>query len=816
MLRYLLAIFFLSIASAVSAQGLKIYGRITTSKLEPIAFVSVQLKELRTGTVTKEDGTFELYVEGGQYNLVVSMIGYKTRQLGIVVEKDYQQNIILEEDDSHLEEVIVKAKVRDRAEEVVRSVIQNKEKIQATAGAYSAKVYIKAVQQDSLTRKNKNQKNSNVLTGDEDLNGMAMTEISLKMDFESANRTKEERYGVKKIGDPSRLFYLTTTDGIFNFYDNLIKVPAISATPFLSPISYSGLIAYKFKTIKIERIGGHKIYTISVKPRQMSNATVDGEIVVMDSAFVLMETHFTFPKYHLPEYDYFQIDQQYSYVQNKSWLLSRQEFTYYSKSNRQRLSGHTVATFSDYELNKQFAKRYFGPEVSATAQSAYQKDSLFWQTVRTEPLTPKEIRFIQYRDSMYRVSHTKDYLDSVDRYINKITWKKMGFTGQSFYNREKERTWHLPPAVSLIEPFAFGGPRLRGYFFYSKIYPSRKNLSLYSSLSYGLRNNDVNGNFHLVRTYNPFNRGFYRVTAGRDFKFIFEGDAYINLIKRNNYYLNNYFGIGQGLELVNGLFLFTDIDITLRRSVSKYKTGSLIDSVFIQKPDQNRAVAFDPYNAVYGKVRLQYTPKQRYLREPKEKVILGSVWPTFYVTLRKGLPSILNSQVNFDYLELGMEQQLNLGLLGNTRYTVKTGSFINQRKLQLIDYQFQRKGDPFLYMNPDEAFQSLDSTFPLFKRFYQGHLVHELNGALLNKIPLLKKLQLREVAGAGFLLAPERNLRYAEVFTGVERVFKWPFNPLTKFKIGAYVVGSVANKFSNPIRFKVGLTTWDIERNKWH
>ena len=91
----------------------------------------------------------------------------------------------------------------------------------------------------------------------------------------------------------------------------------------------------------------------------MSNATVDGEIVVMDSAFVLMETHFTFPKYHLPEYDYFQIDQQYSYVQNKSWLLSRQEFTYYSKSNRQRLSGHTVATFSDYELNKQFAKRYF-------------------------------------------------------------------------------------------------------------------------------------------------------------------------------------------------------------------------------------------------------------------------------------------------------------------------------------------------------------------------------------------------------------------------------------------------------------------------
>jgi hypothetical protein len=756
-------------------------------------------------------------VEGGKYDLVVSMIGYKVQQLGIVVEKDYQQNIILEDDDARMEEVVVRAKVRDRAEEVVRSVIQNKEKVMNAAGSYTTKVYIKAVQQDSSTRKNKLIKQGDrEKNPDEDLLGMAMTEISLKLDYESETRVKEARYGVKKLGNPESLFYLTTTDGNFNFYNNLVKVPAISPTPFLSPISYSGLIAYKFKTLKIERIGGRKIYTISVKPRQMSNATVEGEIVVLDSAFVLLETHLKFPKYHLPEYDFFQVDQQYSFVQNKSWLLTRQEFTYYSKSNRNKLSGNTVATFSDYEFNKQFAKRYFGPEVSATAQEAYQKDSTFWETVRTEPLTTKEIRFIQYKDSMYRVTNTKEYLDSMDRFINKITWKKVGFTGQSFYNREKERTWHLPPVASMLQPFAFGGPRLHGYMFYSKIYPSRKNLSIYSSLSYGLRNNDVNGNFRLIRTYNPFNRGFYRITTGRDFRFIFEGDAYINMIRRNNYFLNNYLGLGHGLEITNGLFLYTDFDIAFRRSLSKYKTGSLIDSLFATEPDQNKIVEFDPYNAVYGKVRLQYTPKQRYLREPKEKVILGSIYPTFYVLWRKGVPDIFKSKIDFDYLEFGMEQEINLGLMGNTRYTVKTGSFINKNKLELMDYQFQRRGDPFLFMNPDEAFQSLDSTFALFQRFYQGHMVHELNGALLNKIPLLKKLQLREVAGAGFLIAPERDLRYVELFTGVERVFKWPFNPLNKFKIGAYVVGSMANQFNNPIRFKVGITTWDIERNKWH
>jgi hypothetical protein len=48
-----------------------------------------------------------------------------------------------------------------------------------------------------------------------------------------------------------------------------------------------------------------------------------------------------------------------------------------------------------------------------------------------------------------------------------------------------------------------------------------------------------------------------------------------------------------------------------------------------------------------------------------------------------------------------------------------------------------------------------------------------------------------------------------------ERVFKWPFNPLARVKLGVYLVGSVANVFNNPVQFKIGLTTWDRLRNNW-
>lgn len=812
-----LFLFLLISSSVVSAQTIKVSGKIINTRLEPLAFVTVQAKEIKSGTVTKEDGTYELMMDEGKYDLVISMIGYKSRVVTIIVVKsDLQQNIILEPDDSKdLSEVVVKGKIKDRSEEIIKNVIRNKGKIQAAAGAYSCKVYIKATQEDSMSFKKKRKPVPDSLKANADLLKMAMAEIYLKYDHETDQRVKEERLGVTKRGNADQLFYLSTTEGNFDFYNNLVKVPVVSQTPFLSPISYSGLLAYKFKMVKIESRGAHKIYTISVKPRQLSNATVEGELTIMDSAWVLLHTKFSLPKYHLPEYDFFEVEQQYEFIGDTAWMTTRQNFTYFSKSGRASSTGQTIVTYKDFELNNQFDKKYFGVEVSTTDEQAYERDISFWQQTRTEPLSDREMRFIRYKDSVYLVTHTKAYLDSLDDVTNKITWKKIFLFGQTFSNHEKERQIYITSIPSMYQPFQFGGSRIMLMSTYSKTYKSKKNISMFNQVSYGLRNHDVNGSTNFTRMYNPFNRGFYSISAGRDFQAIFSGDAWINMIKRSNIYLNNAIGIGHGLELLNGLFFYSNFDIAFRRSVSDYKTNPKVDSLFGDILTNNQAISFEAYNAVYGKLRLQYTPFQKYIREPKEKIILGSAWPTFYTTWRKGMPGVFRSKVNFDYLEFGIEQSIHLGLLGISSYTVKTGNFPNQKDLRLVDYQFQRRGDPLLFMNPNEAFQALDSTFPVFKRFYQGHFVHEFNGALLNKIPLFKKLQLREVGGAGFLIAPERNLKYVEAFAGIERVFKVPFNTLSKFKIGVYVVTSVANTFSNPVQFKVGITSWDIRRNKW-
>ncbi len=423
-MRALLFLISSTISANVFCQAHLLHGKIINSKQEPLAFASVQVKEIKLGTVTKEDGTYTLDIDEGKYDLVITLIGYKPQVITVIVSKTgTEENVIMElAESSSLSEVVIKGK--DGAEEYIRKVIRHKDAIENAAGAYSCKMYIKALQEDSIPfKKNKKSKDSDSLLQVKQanalLNQMAMAEIVIKLDDGGGKNIKEERTGITKRGNSQNLFFLSATEGDFSFYNNLVNIPSISQTPFLSPLSYSGLMAYRFKTLKTEMVNGRKQYTISVKPRQLSNTTVDGEITIEDSSWVVVHTRLSLPKYHLAEYDFFEVEQQYSLIQNTAWMITRQAFTYKAASGKRRSSGRTIVSYNDFELNKHFDKKYFGMELSSATQQAYERDSIFWQKNRTEPLTAKEIRFINYKDSIYRATHTEAYLDSMDRVINK-------------------------------------------------------------------------------------------------------------------------------------------------------------------------------------------------------------------------------------------------------------------------------------------------------------------------------------------------------------------------------------------------------------
>ncbi len=809
--KLLFTILFFTCFSVVTAQEYLVTGTVTNAKLEPLPYVSVRVKELQTGTTTDKAGIYKLQLEPGKYDLVFSMVGYKTQVITIAITKNYTQNIILQlDEESMMNAVQVTGIKKDHAEEYVRNVIRNKDVILGASQNYSCNIYIKATDENDFTQKKKVKDTVRTINPAARMN---MAEIYLKADYSYPNKIKEERTGVKIRGSKDGLFFLTTTDGDFNFYNNLVQLPALAKIPMLSPISYSGLVAYKYKTVTTRKEHGRNIYTIRVTPTKLGNALVSGEMEIMDSAWVILQTHFEMPKFHLVEYDYFSVDQKYEWVNGKAWMPVRQEFNYLTKAGKSKQSGSTIAMYSNYVVDTSFAKKHFGTEISTTTQQAYERDSAFWKTVRTEPLSEKEIKFIQYRDSVVRAHTTTAFLDSVDRYNNKVTLKKLFLDGVTKNNWRKERFMVFPTIPEFYQPIQFGGSRIFTNFYLSKRYKNKKSITLRTEMSYGLRNKDLQGTVSFWKLYNPFSRGTYYISVGRSFGQIFEGDAWINQIKRSNVYLKEGVELSHSVELANGLVLRNRFELTGRKSVAGYKTNDKVDSIAGGFLTNNKAVYFPSYNAFYNTIGLDFTPRQKYIREPKEKIILGSAWPTFSVTWRKGVKGLLNSEIDFDYLEYGISQHLKMGLAGEANYSFISGKFISRKDLRLVDYKFMRQGDPFLFSNPTKSFQALDSSFPIFNRFYEGHYLHQFHGAILNKIPLLKKLNLLEVAGGGILYAPERNLKYAEAFFGIEKILRfWR----ERYKIGGYMVGSVANQFKNPVQFKISIEKFDRRKNSWY
>jgi hypothetical protein len=798
-------------------------GKVTNTALEPLRYVSVSIKELKLNTQTDAQGNYSFTIEEGKYDIVYNSVGFKPQLITIVVRnKEVIQDIILESKTTSAEDVQIFAVKIDRWQEIMKNVIRNKDNYINASSTFSCNVYIRASQENEKTVFKKRKEPDSVPSGtpvanpNEKLSNMGLAEVVLQLDKGLPNKIKETRTGVKKRGDTDDLFYLSTTEGDFSLYHNLIKVPALTDIPMLSPVSNAGLAAYKFKTVRLRKKGGRRFYSISFKPVQAGNALIEGELEIMDSLWIITSVQYSFPNYLLHNYDYFGVEQSYDTLDSKIFMLNRQDLTYVSKLGKNKATGKTLAVFSNYTIDPEFSKKYFSNELSATTDAAYNQDSTFWEQVRQEPLSNEQLQFIRYNDSIQRAHSTKAYMDSVDKEFNRITLTKLLFNGQGFYSRKKDRSFFTGPIISIVQPLQFAGTRVEFNYDYHKVYGSRKDETIWGNISYGFKNSDIKGELKIRKMYNPFSRGAYEINISRKFQSLVPNGSWQDQLNRSFMYEKDEAGLLHEIELLNGLYMTNRVEYDFKRSAERYKINrdsfDVLWGLLKFRPTDTPFV-FPAYQFFSNTITLSYTPQQKYLREPREKIILGSKWPTFSVSWQKGIPSLLGSSVDYDYWEFKINQSINIGLFGVAQYSVKYGAYSNTKKINIADSLFLRRGDKFIFLNPSNTFQALDSFYAIRDNFLELHFVHNFKGSIINRIPFMKKLRLQEIAGAGFLYIPERKLRYFEAFAGLEKTAKI-FRD--RYKIGAFVVFSQSNKFNNPVQFKMSFEKFNRRRNSWY
>jgi Family of unknown function (DUF5686)/CarboxypepD_reg-like domain len=829
--KYLLSIILLLLVNGINAQMHTISGKIVDAQLQPVAFASVYIKGQETATTSDAKGKFNFRLMDNRYEIIITMIGYKTNTTPVILNgADEKINIILEKASNTIQEIKITNRKKDNSEDIIKNVIARKEQILNQTKCYNLSLYIKAIQTNNTKpiklRFGMLDENADSIKIADSINfeqkklqGMSMAEIVSNIDFEVPNKIKETRLGVKKNGNIDNLFYLHITDGDFNFYKNLITIPSLSAATFLSPISYSGLLAYKYKTISITEQNGRKIYRIKVTPTKTGNALLEGEITVIDSLWYVRDFHLSFPKHLLPEYSNFQVSQTWGYAgsNDDKWLPIKQSFVYNSNSGK-KFDGTTTLFYQKYITDTLFEKKHFGMEVSTTTDEAYERDSSFWNNERAEPLSEKELKFIAFKDSIYNQTHSQTYFDSIDKKTNTVTFKKIFWDGVVNYNRVKDRRITINPVPSFFRIFQLGGPRITPSFFYNKKFKNYQRLNMYAETSYGANNKDVQGNWRVGYLYNPFSQGKITTEVGRNTEALFNGDALVNLLSRASYYLNTKAKVIHNIEVVNGLYIENTLEIAHRSDLADYKLyNNIMDSFFIKYNiplygGSNRPLRFAAYNDLYTTVKITYTPGQKYIREPRQKIVLGSAYPSIYLKYRKGIKGVFGSVVDFDYIEFGLNKEINWGTVGTGKLYALYGNYLRSKRLERVDYKWLPRGQFYVFFNPETSFQSLDSTIAVFKGYTEGHYYHQFNGAIINKIPMAKNLKLFESGGFGYLILPERNLRYVEAYFGLEKQITILGS---KFKIGGFLVSSYANQYQNPLQFKIGIRQYNDFLNRW-
>lgn len=128
--KVLLAFIYVFIALSLTAQTVKVTGVVVDENNKPVEFVNVVLtgsNEKINGTISNENGTFEIKVPNDNYKLTVSSIGYDVYTSTLSINKDTNLgSIVIKTAAQQLGEAVVTAKLIDRkADRFVMNIQSN-------------------------------------------------------------------------------------------------------------------------------------------------------------------------------------------------------------------------------------------------------------------------------------------------------------------------------------------------------------------------------------------------------------------------------------------------------------------------------------------------------------------------------------------------------------------------------------------------------------------------------------------------------------------------------------------------------------------
>ena len=788
-------------------------GKVLDEKKQPLPFTTVSLKGVDKKAVSNANGEFNFDIPDGNYTLVCQHVGYTTVTQELIVNDNTKQlYIYLKPTELTLKEVVIKQGAKDPAYAIIRSAIKERKYNGSKAGAYYCEAYIKG-----LIRTN-NYPNSlfgqKIDFEDGDTSKKKIIFLSESISDVYVNQSSETKIVVKSTrvsGQTNGLGLATPL--LLSFYDNIVALPkSFNPRGFVSPIADGALSFYNFKYLGAFFENGVQVSRIQVIPKRKFEPLFEGYIQIVEDTWNIHSLSLTLNKESQLEFaDNLKIEQHYEMVAYQTWMIGSQTIYPQVKFLGFDAGGYFTSVYSKYQINKEFDKKTFGNVLMKYDSSSNKKPDSFWVNSRPIPLLSEEVRDFEKKDSLEKRREDPAYLDSLDKIQNKINPIALVFNGQTIINRNEKVNYTYDPLLKSVNYNTVEGLALQLSGTVQKELSGRNQLSLTPVLRYGVTNKKFNAflraNYRFGKKYvntitTSFGSRVYQFNNANPipqimntFATILNGNNYMKLYQANFFQVTYRKGLGNGFDF-SGFMNYQNRTPLVNTDTSYAWGNSGVFNKFTPNyPTEITNQPMQPNKAFLVGFRISFRPGTKYIELPDRVVNSFSRTPTFGFQYSKGIKNVLGSNSDFDKWRFSVIGDINFKLGGEFKYRVETGGFINTQFVEIPDYNhfignLTRKSTPYVESFQVAPFYALSNKE---KIFLQLNGEYKLNGLLTNKIPIIRKFNLRVVTGANMIWL--KNKDYYEVFVGVDNILKlfrvdyiWGFGktvmPQNGFRIG--------------------------------
>jgi hypothetical protein len=831
----LIAVFFVSRYSAIAVT---IKGHVKDEQGAPLFHVAVFVPGTNIGTHTNENGDYQLNLKSGNYKLNFSFIGYENVEQEIQVgqEKIRIIDVVLKINSNEMPMVVVNADRRDFVKRLIRGAAEKKEFYTDQLLNFSAGYFGRTSMEKIDFKRDSSSKiiqppviEHAIYHITEGLGSIYSNEnlVKLKVDaYRDYTPKRHENYasisvsfeyGEETIVNDRDMFedpYELTSPSCFSEYslrENSLTLPQLTDKKIISPISSSALLSYSYDLVGIDTLNGEKFFKLSVMPLFKQEALFSGYIWIQDTTFALGKIDLNLADQVMPFFTDFSWQEEFVQIEKNKWVSLGKSIRAKVKEGKAQMICSVENRFTDYDFNLIEPLNMKSSEVLKFDEYAFDRDSVFWQNKQLIPLNELELKYKHECDSLQKRYDDPAIQAQADSAYNKVTFWDVTLSGIAWRNREKGNTYFINPLIAQANIFGIGGYRHKfGGNFSKYFFENDYILETDGYLDYGFTNKDIRGRGGIGLTYYP--KKFVRtyVRFGDYYDMVNTFSSFSSVFSRSNYVRAKMISIEQRMEVVNGLYASLTYEYCNQNPINNLIQDSWSAEFF---GDINNPLDFKSYTKSEFILNIQWRPGQTYYFKRNRKIVTGFKYPEIKLNYRKGVPTLLGSEVNFDYLELKIHDDYQLARLGTGEWTLQTGAFVNKRNLRLLEYKYFRGSDFFFFSDPNASFQLLDQVFLTPNAYYRGNYVHNFNGVFFNKVPLLNRLKMNEIAGSALIAIPSERFIHQEVFVGIQKRIRIKQQ---LFKLGVFLVTSDSNLGGAQYTYKFGISYWNSYTKKWN